>query len=73
MRVHAAGRQVSLSSAALGSSLHCVCPCFHDSINQSVVHYCLPQIRPWKLPSCKWRGTGGWHSRLAYGGARRLL
>lgn len=74
MRVYGAGGQVSHSSAALGSSLHCVCPCLHDSITQAVVHYSLPQIRPWELSSCKWRRAGGWQSRLAYGlGARRLL
>lgn len=63
MRVQGPGRQVPHSSVALGSSLHC-CGCPHDSITQSVVHYCLSQLRPWKLSSCKWKGAGaggaGW-------------
>lgn len=73
MGVQGPGRPVSHSSAVLGSRLHC-CGCLQDSITQSVVHYCLSQLRPWKLSSCKWKGTGGRQSRLAYGsGARRLL
>lgn len=54
-------------------SPHFLPVCSQGSITHSVVHYCLSQLRPWKLSSRKWKGAGGWQSWWACGSEDRSL